>query len=147
MKVCIVSSSGGHLTEAQMLSPVYAHYEHFFILNYKISLTDEMVSRTYFIKHSERDWKFFINLIEAIKILKNERPDVIISTGAGPAVPVSLIGRYLFDCKIIFIETMAAVQKPSLTGWIMYRFSHHFFYQWPSLVKYYPRAQFGGPLI
>jgi beta-1,4-N-acetylglucosaminyltransferase len=147
MKVCLVSSAGGHLTEVQILSSVYCRYEYFFVLNSKITLTEEMIGHTYFIKHSERDWKFFINLVESFKILWSERPTVILSTGAGPAVPISLIGRYFFSCKIIFIETLAAVERPSLTGRIMYTFAHHFFYQWPGLSKYYPRGVFGGPLI
>jgi len=147
MKICIVSSSGGHLTEVQMLRPAYAQFEHFFVLNFKVALMDQMIGRTYFIKHSERDLKFFINLVESFKILWKERPDIILSTGAGPAVPVSLMGRYFFSCKIIFIETMAAVYKPSLTGRIMYKFADHFYYQWPYLSKYYPRGIFGGSFV
>lgn len=147
MKICIVSSAGGHLTEIQVLRSIYEQYEHFFVINYKIALTDEMADRTYFIQHSERDWKFLINLVESFRILWVERPKVILSTGAGPAVPVSIVGRYLFSCKIIFIETLAAVERPSLTGRIMYKLAHHFFYQWPGLDKFYPRAVYGGSLV
>lgn len=147
MKICIVSSSGGHLSEARVLSTVYEKYEHFYILNYKIPLTDEMIDKTHFITHSERDFKLFINFIESFIILRCEKPDVILSTGAGLAVPISLVGRYLFNCTIIFIETMAAVEKPSLTGKLMYKFAHHFFYQWPSLSKFYPKAEYVGPLV
>jgi beta-1,4-N-acetylglucosaminyltransferase len=147
MKICIVSSAGGHLTEAHLLKSVYEKYVYFYIVNFRIVLTKEMVDKTYFISHSERDLKFFINLIESFYILRYEKPDVILSTGAGLAVPISLIGRYIFSCKIIFIETMAAVERPSLTGRIMYKIAHHFFYQWPVLKKYYPKAEYVGPLV
>lgn len=147
MKICIASSSGGHLTESQVLSSVYGSYDHFYILNHKIILIDEMIGKTYFITHSERDWKFFVNLFESYLILRKEKPDVIFSTGAGLVVPISLVGRYFFNCKIVFIETMAAVERPSLTGKLMYKIAHHFFYQWPSLRKYYPKAEYVGPLV
>ncbi len=52
-----------------------------------------MVGRTHFIRHSERDWLFLVNLWEAARILSRERPDVILSTGAGPVVPFALVAR------------------------------------------------------
>lgn len=33
MKVCIVSSCGGHLTEVRELRPVYQQHEHCYVLN------------------------------------------------------------------------------------------------------------------
>ena len=106
-----------------------------------------MHNKTYFIRHSERNLIFFINLLEAYKILKKERPLIILSTGAGPAVPFAIIGRILFGTKIIFIETITRVRSPSLSGRIMYYLAHRFFYQWESLGKYYPKGIYGGNLL
>src|SRR5258706_16264448 len=106
MKICIVSSCGGHLTEVRELLPVYGRYEHFYVIAKRISLPPDM-SKVYFIRHSERDWKFFVNLVEAWTILRKERPDVIISTGASPAVPFAIVGRLFFGVKVLFIETLA----------------------------------------
>jgi UDP-N-acetylglucosamine:LPS N-acetylglucosamine transferase len=39
------------------------------------------------------------------------------------------------------------VESPSLTGRIMYRLAHRFFYQWPELKRYFPKAECGGPLL
>jgi beta-1,4-N-acetylglucosaminyltransferase len=146
MKVCIVSSCGGHLTEARALRPVYDRFEHFYVLNDRVLLPKDMEGKTYFIRHSERDWLFFVNLWEAWKILKEEAPDLILSTGAGPIVPFSLVGR-LFGCKVIFIETYNRLNEPSLSGRIMYYLADRFFYQWESLRKYYPKGVCGGPLV
>jgi len=33
MKVCVLSSCGGHLTEVLALRAAYAGHEHFFVLN------------------------------------------------------------------------------------------------------------------
>lgn len=147
MKVCVVSSCGGHLREVRCLKPAYDPYEHFYVLNDKALLPQDMRGRTYFISHSERDWKFLINLWEAFQILRKERPQVILSTGAGPAVPFALIGKCVFGMKVVFVETITRIERPSLTGRIMYRLASEFFYQWESLRSYFPKGRFGGPLI
>ena len=100
----------------------------------------------YFICHSERDWLFFVNLWEAYRIIRRERPDLILSTGAGPAVPFALVGK-LFRIPNIFVEISAQVTEPSLTGRIMYRLADRFFYQWKALERYFPKASYGGPLL
>ena len=69
-----------------------------------------------------------INFIEALIIIFKKRPNVILSAGAGPAVPFSLIGKYLFGTKIIFIETMSSVKDPTLTGRLMHIFADIFIY-------------------
>ena len=147
MKVCIVSSCGGHLTEVRCLMPAYAAYEHFYVLNDKAILPADMMGKTHFITHSERDWRFFLNLWEAFRILWKERPQVILSTGAGPVVPFALIGRLLFGCRVIFVETITRIDAPSMTGRIMYYLAHDFFYQWESLRNYFPNGRCGGPLL
>ncbi len=147
MKVCIVSSCGGHLTEVRCLRPAYQAYEHFYVLNDTVILPADMQGRTYFIAHSERDWRFFLNLWEAFRILHKEKPDVILSTGAGPVVPFSIVGRLLFRVRVVFIESITRISKPSLTGRIMYWLAHDFFYQWQTLSQFFPKAKYGGSLL
>lgn len=147
MKTCIVSSCGGHLTEVLALRAAYEGDCHFYVLNDRIQLPLEMESRTYFVAHSERDWRLLVNLWEAFSILRRERPTVILSTGAGPAVPFAIVGRFVFRARVVFIETMTRVDSPSLTGRIMYRLAHEFFYQWPQLSPYFPKGKYGGLLV
>jgi UDP-N-acetylglucosamine:LPS N-acetylglucosamine transferase len=106
-----------------------------------------MKGRTTFITHSERDWRFMVNLWEAFTILRRERPDVILSTGAGPAVPFAIVGKILLRTKVIFIETITRTTGPSLTGRIMYRLADDFFYQWRALERSFPKGRYGGPLV
>jgi len=147
LRICIVSSCGGHLTEVRCLKDAYERHEHFYVLNDKALLPPDMEGKTYFITHSERDWKQFVNLWEAWRILRRERPNLILSTGAGPAVPFALLGKLFFNTKVVFIETITRVRRPSLTGRIMYRLADHFFYQWEPLASWFPHGRFGGRLI
>ena len=147
MKICIVSSCGGHLTEVRCLRTVYERHQHFYVLNDKAILPQDMAGKTQFISHSARDWKLLRKLWEAYRILRRERPDVILSTGAGPAVPFALVGRIFFSTKVIFVETITRIHRPSVTGRIMYWLAHHFFYQWQPLQRWFPRGRYGGLLL
>ena len=128
-----------------MLRPIYEQYDHFYVVNERIELPDDMRGRTYFIRHSERDWRFLVNLWEACVILRREGPTLLLSTGAGPIVPFALVGK-LFGVCVIYIENAAQVVTPSLTGRIMYHLADRLFYQWPRLGRYFPGGVYGGPL-
>ena len=147
MKISIVSSCGGHLTEVRCLKPAYERYEHFYVLNDRALLPDDMKDKTYFISHSERDWKFLTNLWEAFRILRKERPHIILSAGAGPAVPFAIIGRLFFNVYVIYIETITSINSPSLTGTIMRWLSNSCFYQWESLKPFFPKGEYGGLVL
>lgn len=144
--ICIVSSGGGHLTEVRLLKPAYEKYRHFYVLNYPIILPDDMEGRTHWIRHSERDWLFVANVLEAWRILRCERPAVILSTGAGPIVPFALVAK-LLRISTIYVETVGRVREPSVTGRVMHRLADRFFYQWPSLAPHFPRGIHGGSLL
>lgn len=133
------------MAEAKALSHAYASLPHFFVLNDHIDLPSEMIGRTSFIKHSERDFWFFWNLYEMFVILRRERPDIILSSGAGLIVPAALVGRFFFGCRVIYVETMTRMRKPSLSGRMMHHLAHKCLYQWPGLRCYFPRGIHVGP--
>lgn len=145
-KICIVSSCGGHLREVRALKSAYEKYDHFYVLDDQIILPEDMKDRTSFVYHSERDWLFFANLWEAFKIIRRERPSLILSTGAGVLVPFAIFAK-LFRIPIVYMECITQVTKPSLTGRIMYWMADRFFYQWKGLKAYFPKGTYGGPVL
>ena len=72
MKIGIVSSCGGHLTEVRALRPLYESTDFFYVLNDRVELPADMRGKTVFIRHSERDWRFIVNLWEAWRVLRIE---------------------------------------------------------------------------
>lgn len=145
MKVALVSSIGGHLSELWQLRDVYQGYDHFYVLNAPRELPGFMQGKTHFITHAERDWKNIRNLFEIRSIFAHERPDCVLSCGAGCAVPAFLVARSM-GLRRIYIETFCALYRPSLTGRLIYhlRLADDFYYQWPYLKRYFPRGQFAG---
>lgn len=149
LRVGLVSSVGGHLAELLELQPVLSGCELFLVLNDNApwqTRAELPVARIHRIVHAERDLRQLWNLAEALPILVRERPDVLISTGASPAVPLLGLGR-LFGAVTVFIETFAAVERPSLTGRLLHPSAEHFFVQWPELLAALPRARYSGPLF
>ena len=67
---------------------------------------------------------------------------MIIITGASRG-----IGKYLFDMRIAYIETMTSIKRPSLTGRIMYYIADIFFYQWRELERTFPKGKYCGLLL
>lgn len=142
MKLCLVGSSGGHLTHLYMLKPFWTTKERFWVTfdkeDARSLLKDEKVYPCYF--PTNRNIKNLIrNTFLAIKILRKEKPDVIISSGAAVAVPFFYLGK-LFGAKTVYIEVFDRIDKPTLTGKLVYPVIDRFIVQWEEMKKVYPKA-------
>ena len=144
--ICLVTPSGGHLTEIRALSDVYRKHPHIFVINIEIVQPKDMLGKTIVITISERDWKFFINIFEAFQILLKQRPKLIITTGGAFSVAFSIVGK-LLRIPTIYIETVGKVNVPTVTGRFMYYIANRFYFQWRYLEKYFPRGKYIGIII
>ena len=141
-KVCLVGSSGGHLTHLYLLKPFWEEKERFWVTfgkdDAKSILEDEKMYECYF--PTNRNIKNLIkNTFLAIKIIRKEKPKLIISSGAGVAVPFFYIGK-IFGAKTIFIEVFDRIDKPTITGKLVYPVTDIFIVQWEETKKVYPKA-------
>lgn len=149
MKVCLVGSSGGHLTHLYMLKPFWEDKDRFWVTfdkeDARSLLADEKMYACYY--PTNRNLKNLIrNTILAGKILLKERPDLILSSGAAVAVPFFYIGK-LFGAKLIYIEVFDRVDSPTLTGRLVYPLTNWFIVQWEEMKKVYPKAVNLGSLF
>ncbi len=148
MKICLTCSAGGHLTQVRKLEKFYRKYDYFFVTFFSSPIKELLrKERFHFVTDPKRNLlRFLINVFQSLKILLRERPDVIISTGAGVAIAMCWWGR-IFGKKVIFIEDWCVVEKPSFSGRLVYPIANLFIIQWVQLQKYYPKARFKGALI
>ena len=145
-KLLFVSSSGGHFEQLKMLKPLMNKYK-------SCMITERVPSAGkadyYMIQMCHSDkliiFKFLINFFRALRIWIKEKPNVVISTGSMAVIPFSMIAK-LFRKKIVFIETFAKLNNPTMTGKYMYKRANLFIIQWESLRKYYPNAVYGGSI-
>jgi UDP-N-acetylglucosamine:LPS N-acetylglucosamine transferase len=70
------------------------------------------------------------NLRLAWRVVRSERPDAILSTGAALAVPFFLVGK-LFGARLVYVESLTRTTDLSLTGRIVYPLTDACFVQWP----------------
>ena len=142
MKICLVGSSGGHLTHLYMLKPFWQKHERFWVTfdkeDARSLLEEERMYPCYY--PTNRSAKaFFINLGKAVRILRKERPNLIVSSGAAAAVPFFYVGK-LFGAKLIYREVFDRIDKPTMTGKMVYPITDRFIVQWEEMRKVYPKA-------
>ena len=147
LKICCISSHGGHLHE--LTEATQGVLGDMYWVTFKTKHTEALLkekSHYFVIGPVTSKPKFLLNAFQSLYHILRERPKVIISTGAGIAIPTMLLGKFLLGSKIIYVESAAAVIEPSRTGQFMYKYADLFLIQWESLKKFYPNAKYVGVL-
>nr|WP_199704151.1 PssD/Cps14F family polysaccharide biosynthesis glycosyltransferase [Butyrivibrio sp. XB500-5] len=142
MKVCLVGSSGGHLTHLYMLKPFWENKDRFWVTfdkeDARSLLENERMIPCYY--PTNRSIKgLIINTVLAFRVLKKERPDLVISAGAAVAVPFFYVGK-LYGAKCIYIEVFDRIDKPTMSGKLVYPVTDRFIVEWEEMKKVYPGA-------
>ena len=148
MKICFTSSSGGHFEQIMMLKPLMNKYNSFIVTEKTNYFVNDKNQKFYYLKQVNRHEFRFIyymiyNTLKTMKIFLKEKPDIVISTGALATIPMCIVAK-IFRKKIIFIESFAKINSPTLTGKLLYKFADKFFVQWESMKEFYPNAIYKG---
>jgi UDP-N-acetylglucosamine:LPS N-acetylglucosamine transferase len=86
------------------------------------------------------------NTALAWRLLRQQRPDAILSTGAGLAVPFFLVGK-LLRIRLVYVESVTRTESLSLSGRIVYPLASRFFVQWPRVAERFRRAEYAGGIL
>lgn len=148
-KICFIASTGGHFEQLMMLKPLMDKYDSFIVTektNY--SAVKDNKKSIYYLKQVNRSeimfmFKMFYNFFASLYIFLKERPNFIISTGALATIPMCVIAK-AFKKKVVFLESFAKVNSPTLTGKLIYKFADQFYVQWEEMLKFYPKAIYKG---
>ncbi|WP_338465430.1 PssD/Cps14F family polysaccharide biosynthesis glycosyltransferase [Shouchella rhizosphaerae] len=152
-RISLVSSTGGHWSQLLEVYKEIIGNEEIEDKNVKVITEKNDVNNTtnyYYLIQQDRKNRWFLlillmNFFKSVVYVIKFRPHYVISTGAGVVLPF-LISAKIFGAKIIFIESFAKVNSPTLTGRIVYRFADYFFVQWEEMLVHYPKAIFKGSL-
>ena len=147
MKIALVCSHGGHLTELLYLMDAFKEHEIFFI-TYDNFRTRELKYEKYLLENiGTSPLKMTKAFFQMFKILITEKPEMIISTGSEIAIPAFIIAKIL-RIRTIFIESWCRIKTKSGTGKIVYPLSDMFLVQWPELLELYgDKAEYVGAVI
>lgn len=142
IKICLVGSSGGHLTHLYMLKPFWQDKDRFWVTFDKEDAKSLLEGEKMYPCHypTNRNIKNLIkNTILALKVIKEEKPDLIVSSGAAVAVPFFYVGK-IYGAKTIYIEVFDRIDHSTVTGKLVYPITDKFIVQWEEMKKVYPKA-------
>lgn len=147
-KICFTASTGGHFEQLMMLKPLMDKYDSFIVTEKTKYSVIKDNRRVYYLNQVNRHEKSFVfkmifNSFSTVKIFLEEKPDVVISTGALVTIPMCILAK-LFRKKLVFIESFAKVNSPTVTGKLLYKFADQFYVQWEDMIKIYPKAIYKG---
>lgn len=149
MRVMLVASAGGHLAQLLALSRWWGNSERIWVTfdtgSAIAALRDENVvwahhPTTRHLGNAVR------NLALACQVLRQHRPDLVVSTGAGVAAPFFLAAHAL-GIRTVFIEVVDRITSRTLTGRLVYPFTDEFVVQWEVQRQLYPAARVIGPTL
>lgn len=141
-RVLFVCSSGGHLDQALALLPAPEHVEVAFATFRKPDALPKLVGHRVHGLHwpTNRSLRaLVVNAVRAVRVLRAERPDLVVSTGAAAAVPFFWIGRVVFRTTNVFIECIDRVDNPTLTARLVRPVTDRFVTQWDGQLDGFPR--------
>ncbi len=149
MRVLLVCSPGGHLQQMLALEPAWRDYERAWVTLPGADVSSLLAEEQVTIAHSptNRNLKNLVrNAVLAWRLLRRRRPDAILSTGAGLAVPFFVIGR-LLGIRLVYVESVTRTESLSLSGRLVYPLASRFFVQWPAVAERLRRAEYHGGVL
>jgi beta-1,4-N-acetylglucosaminyltransferase len=149
MRVLLVCSPGGHLQQMLALRPAWEGFDRAWATlegaDVDYLLREERVTLAH--GPTNRSLKMaFRNLAVAWRLIRSHRPEAILSTGAGIAVPFFLVGK-LLRVRLVYVESVTRTESISLSGRLLYPLADRFFTQWPGSAKQRRRAEYAGAIL
>ena len=144
MHLLLVASSGGHFKALLQLEP-------FWRLHRRTWITfDTSTTRSALEGEEDVVWahsptnrnlpNLLRNALLAFALLRKRRPDVVLTTGAGVAVPFLILAR-LMGIKTVFIESITRIETLSLSARLALPFLDVLYVHWAQLQRRYPKAE------
>ncbi|HEY3948398.1 beta-1,4-glucuronosyltransferase WelK [Phenylobacterium sp.] len=157
VRICLAGSGGGHVRQLLDLQPLWADHDYFFVTE-DTALGQSLAAdhRTYLVPHfawgqAKLGTPFrmlaaaFRSFFQSASIILRERPDIVISTGAG-AVYFPVVWAKLAGARVVVIESFARFEGPSLFGRLAAPLAHDLVVQSPKLAAAYPKAHVFDPM-
>ena len=157
LRLALVASGGGHVRQLLDLEPVWGDHDRFFLTeDTALGRSIAERERTHFMAHFalgqarlgsplQMALAAVRNCIASAKVIFSERPDVLITTGAGASFFAVVCAR-LIGARVILVETFARFDRPSKFARWAAPLAHETIVQSPALARFMPRAAVFDPL-
>jgi beta-1,4-N-acetylglucosaminyltransferase len=142
----LVCSCGGHLLQLLALREAWSPFTRAWVTFDKSDARSLLRDEQVFFAHgpTNRSIKNLLrNLLLAWRVVGTVRPGVVLTTGAGVAVPFAWIAR-LRGARVVYVESLARIEGPSLSYRLIAPIAERRYVQWPELARALPRTRFVG---
>jgi len=149
-RVLIVCSSGGHLAQLHCLEAWWKQHERVWVTFDKPDAVSLLAGERVIFGHhpTNRNVKNALkNAALALRVIYREKPELIVSNGAGIAVPFFWIGKLVFGCKTVYVEVYDRIDSPTLTARLVAPVLDKMVIQWEDQRAFYPDAEFLGAVL
>jgi UDP-N-acetylglucosamine:LPS N-acetylglucosamine transferase len=148
-RVLLVGSSGGHLAQLVSLESWWRdrdrHWVMFPTADAQDLLADEQVTWAH--HPTTRNLPNLVrNLLLAVRLVPRLRPDLVVSTGAGVAVPFFVVAK-LLRIKTAYIEVFDRMDSLTLTARLCRPFTDLLCAQWEEQRRFMPDSEVIGRLL
>jgi len=145
--ILAVASAGGHWTQINLLSEAFDGCDvHYVTTNLNRGITQNKKNISIVIDADlSTKFKLIPLALQTLLILIRRRPDIIISTGAAPGFFAILFGKCL-GAKTIWVDSLANLDRLSVSGQQAQRFCDLCLTQWPNLTDQ-NKVQYFGSLL
>jgi UDP-N-acetylglucosamine:LPS N-acetylglucosamine transferase len=144
--VLLVCSTGGHLAQLVALHDTWDSFSRAWVTFDKSDARSLLVGERVVYAHgpTNRSVKNLVrNLVLAATTLRRLRPKVVLTTGAGVAVPFAWMAR-LAGVRVVYVESFTRIDGPSLSLRLIAPVADRVYAQWPELSSAFPRARYVG---
>lgn len=146
----IVCSSGGHLLQMLELRDAWSDFERVWVTFDKADTRSLLVGERVLHAHGPTNRNIpnlLRNLRLAWRVLRDERPVAILTTGAGVAVPFAWLARAR-GIPTVYVESLTRIDGLSLSGRMIAPVATRLYAQWPELANSSGgRIRFAGNLF
>lgn len=148
-RLLLIASTGGHLTQLMAMRHWWEDCERTWVTFDNQHARTALAGEDVIHAHSPTTRNLpnaLRNLQLARRTLKDLRPDLVVSTGAGVAAPFFAIA-HLRGIRTMYIEVIDRIASRTLTGRMVYPFVDQFAVQWREQQRLYPGAFVIGPTL
>jgi beta-1,4-N-acetylglucosaminyltransferase len=144
-----VCSSGGHLLTLWMLRPAWVGFSRVWVTFDKSDSRSLLADERVLFAHgpTNRNIKNTLrNFLVAWRSIRALRPKVVVTTGAGVAVPFVWVGR-LFGARAVFVESISRIDELSLSCRLVKPVCDRIYVQWPELRGTGAKLRYAGQVF
>lgn len=150
--ICAGASAGGHLNQLMKLmenTQQWPEYEAFYVTTMpEVAKKLSKLGPVYVTAECNRrhPLRAVAIMLKSFGLVIRKKPDVVITTGSMPIAMLCIAAR-LTGAKVVWIDSIANIERLSMSGRLMRHFADLFLTQWPELTQKYQNIEYAGAII